>query len=130
MVNRAELTGAGVRNADMDVRVFANRKRQVRRHWRKPSAVRGFHAPAIAAQEFPLAALQVQPVQPETVGVTVRGDEHVGSIVAIEVAFNVADHVVGAILAAYFQVVARILAGGAKFSQVSLDRVAEGMAAK
>ena len=46
-------------------------------------------------------------------------------IVTVEVAFNVAQHVVRAVLAGDLQVIARILAGGAKFSQVALDRIAE-----
>src|SRR6476619_8336337 len=109
----------------MSLCVLADGHEDVSRIGREPDPVGGLQAPGLAAQKFPLAAPQVKPIEAQTVCVRIGADKNVGRIVAVEVAFNVTNHFVRAIGAGNLQVVARILAGGAKFSQVPLDSVAE-----
>src|SRR6476646_5739077 len=125
VVYGAELSRARIRNAHVNVRVFTQGQSQIGRHGGKSIAVRRFQTPGVSAQELPLSAFQIQPIETQTVGVAIRGDKYVGRIVAVEVAFNIPHDIVRAVLAADLQVVARILTSGAKFRQVSLNRVAE-----
>src|SRR6267142_5259120 len=125
VVYGAELSRASIRNAHVNVGVFTQGQSQIGGHGGKSIAVRRFQTPRVSAQELPLSALQVQPIEAQTIGVAIRGNKYVGRIVAVEVAFNIPHYVVRAVLATDLQVVARILASGAKFCQVSLHCVAE-----
>src|SRR5882724_3241788 len=59
MPNRAELTGAGMGHAHVNVGVFTNGQGQIRRHGANAVAVGGHPAPGLSTQELPLAALQI-----------------------------------------------------------------------
>src|SRR5215471_5566932 len=122
---RYERAGTSIVHAHMHLCVFPNGEEFVRGHRPNADAVRRQQAPRLAAQELPLPALQIQPVNTNAVGVRVRGHEDVGGIVTIEVKFQVASDVVGAKLSVRLNVEAGILAGGTILSEMSLYRVAE-----
>src|SRR6476646_8743779 len=85
VVYGAELRRASIRNAHVNVGVFTQGQSQIGRHGGKSIAVRRFHTPGVSAQKFPLSALQIQPVESQTVRMAVGGNKHVGRIVAVEV---------------------------------------------
>src|SRR5262249_40735127 len=73
-----------------DAGVLVVSQRKIGRHGRDAGAVRGLQTPGLAAQELPFAALQVQPVKPQTISMTIRGNEHVAGVVAVEVKLDIA----------------------------------------
>ncbi len=130
VVDGPELRRARIRQADVSLGVLADGHKDITRSRREPDPVGCLQSPGLAAQEFPLAAFQVQPIESQTVGMRIGADKDVSGIVSVEVAFNVTNHFVRAVRACDLQVVTRILAGGAEFSQVPLDSIAERDRAK
>ncbi len=82
--------------------------------------------PGLPAEKFPLAALQVQPVEAETVGVSIGTNKDVGRIVAVEVELHVTRDVIRAVFGVGLNIESGILSGGAIFREMSLHRIAEG----
>src|SRR6476661_6032636 len=130
VVNGAEFSRTGVRKTDVGLSVLADWRENVSGRRREPNAVRSLYSPGLTTQKFPLATLEVKPIEAQTIGVRVGADENVGGIVAVEVAFKIANHVVCAILTGNLQVVTRILAGGAESRKMPLDSIAERNRAK
>src|SRR5262249_3527333 len=92
---------------------------------RDTSSIWRFQAPSLPAQELPLAALQIQPIKPQAIGVGVGCDKLIGGIVAVEVSLDVTLHVVGAELGGYTHIESRILSRGTELGEMSLDCIAE-----
>src|SRR5262249_1669245 len=126
MPYRAELARTGVVSSDVDRSIFTDGERHVRRRRREPDAVRRLQAPGLSAQELPLAALQVQPEQAETVSVRVGGNEDVGGIAAVEVKFDIAGYIIFAKLGMRLEVEPGVLTGGTVLVEVSLHGIAVG----
>src|SRR5260221_8336305 len=57
MVDGPELRRTCIRKADVSLGVLADGHKDITRTGREPDAVGGLHAPGLAAQKFPLAAL-------------------------------------------------------------------------
>src|SRR5215469_6564120 len=125
MPYRPEGSRTGVVDAYVDVGVLAEAQGEIGRHGREADAVGSHQAPALTAKEFPLAALEVEPVQAEASGVRVRAHKDVGGRVAIEIAFDIRPHFVLLEGGVDPQVQAGILAGDAEFGQVAGYGVAE-----
>jgi len=126
VVGCAEFSGAGVVVTNADAGIFLVSKRQVSRIRRNPYPVRRLQAPGLSAQELPLAALQVQPEQAETVSVRVGGNEDVGGIAAVEVKFDIAGYIIFAKLGMRLEVEPGVLTGGTLLFEVSLHGIAVG----
>src|ERR1700704_1340131 len=103
---------------------------QIRRHGRGPHAVGGDQTPRLSGGDFPDAAFYIDKEQAHAQGVWVGCGKNVGSIISIEIAFNVTGDVVSSVLAAHLQVPARILARSAVFGKVPCSRITEGNGAK
>src|SRR5262249_3034410 len=122
----AKLGCAGKVGAYVVVTVFIECGKDITGIRRNPNPVHGQQAPALSTQELPLSALEIDPVEPQTVGVAIRGYKDVGRVVAIEVELNETGYVGAGKLGVYLEVEAGVLAGRAKFAQMPLHRVAEG----
>src|SRR5712692_2116015 len=120
MPDRAELTGAGMGHTHVNVGVFTDSQSQIRRHGSYARAVGSHPTPGLSAQELPLAALQIQPVEAQAVGMGIGGVKYVGGVIAVKIHFDVAGNVILAELGMRLQVQARILSGSAELGEVAL----------
>ena len=81
-------------------------------------------------KELPFAPPGVPEIQPQPVSVLVHALIHAWSVVAAEIALDIADDFGAAIFVLDHQVEARILRRSAKFADISLRGVAEGYRGK
>src|SRR5262249_19631884 len=124
VVSRAEFAGSRVVVTDSNASVLAVPQREISRIRRNPNPVRRLQAPRLSAKKFPLASLQIQPIEANAVGMAVGSNKDVSRIVSVEVEFNVTGHVILAELGRSLEIEPRILSGRAVLRQVALHRVA------
>src|SRR5258707_191388 len=130
VVSRTEGGRARVVITYADVGILVISERQVRRIRRDADAVGRLQAPGLSRQKFPLAPLQVQPVETKTVRMRIGSNEDVGRIIAVEVEFKITRDVVFAILGVGLNVEPGILPGRTILGKVALHLIVEGNSAE
>src|SRR5262249_49743033 len=130
VIGGAEFGRTRVVVSHSDARILLVSKREVSRVRRNSNPVGRLQAPGLSTKKLPFVTLKILPIQAQTIGMAIGGDEDVPGIVAIEVKFDITGHIVLAKLGRSLDVEPRILTGRTVFRQVALHSVAEGNGAK
>ena len=125
VIGDAELSSAGVGQANPDVLIFVIGDRQIRGIRTDPAAVGGQPTPSLSAQNFPLASFQIHKAKAHTKGVAVHGLINISRIIAAKVSFAVAGHIIGTEFVRDLYAEAGKLRGEAVFGKLALRRIAE-----
>src|ERR1700684_665264 len=125
VIGDAELSSAGIGQANPNVLIFVIGDRQIRGIRTDPAAVGGQPTPGLSAKNFPLAAFQVKKAKAHAKGMAVHGLINIGRIIATKVRFAVASYIIVTEFIRDLYAEAGKLRGETIFGKLALRRVAE-----